>query len=778
MKTTIRIAKLELNNLFYSPLAWLVLVGFSIYTAYDIIPSLAHYAKNQDLYNFSMSSSLTSLILTANNGYFLLTRTLLMVLIPLISMGVISRETNSGSIKLLYSSPIKLGSIVVGKYIGVMVFVSMLMSISLLAMFISNLTIENLDFGILISVFIHLYLFAALITAIAVFISSFSNYPIVDAVATIALVYGLDLLYGLVDEVPIVGTIMYWVAPSQQMGYAYSGLVTSQSLIYFIVLIFLFVCWAYFRMVLKRQTSNAKWMTRAKMTALLLFAMGVIYTTTKPALLWYTDMSERQENVLSPVSKEALADLKDQPIKITTYVNLFGDIFGLLPKDQISAKAFFHKYFLEFPQIEMDYIYYYNPLQLEAFQNTSMNGNRLSLEETVSTVANLYKMEMKDIRNIDELGLSDDIVKNYANFHFRILESNGKQSLLKFKFDDMRSWPYQAQITPAFKRLVGKSYKIAFVEGHQERGMDVNEKLASARITYRQKVNYPGNYDLAISSADERHALKNNGFDVVSLSLDQEVPSDIDVLLIAEPKSEFSEQELANLKKYSDKGGHLIITSGRGNEKVMNPIVAEFGVEYLPGMLVNDNPNYAADFNLAETHGELNESIPFKRPVQIIKATALKLDEKKGFDSFVLLSSKANETWMDATGVNEFGEVTYNEDEGDQKASLPIAVQLERKVNNKSQKVFIASDADFLSNAARTLGPAGMRVSNTKLMPYVSKWLTDGDYPMDIPRPEPKDTRVSIAWGNIIWLKLLMFGFVPGLFVFFGGRMLLKRMKN
>ena len=246
MKTTIRIAKLELNNLFYSPLAWLVLIGFSIFTAYEIIPGLAHYAKILGWKNSDAGNSLTEWIFTHERmGYLGNTRNLLMVLIPLISMGVISREASSGSIKLLYSSPIKLGSIVLGKYLGVMVFVSMLMSISLLAIFIGNFTIEDIDFGRLISTFIHLYLFAALIAAIAVYISTFSAYPIVDAVATIALVYGLDLLYGLVDEVPVISTIMYWIAPSQQMGYAFEGLVTSQSLLYFVALIILFVSWPF-----------------------------------------------------------------------------------------------------------------------------------------------------------------------------------------------------------------------------------------------------------------------------------------------------------------------------------------------------------------------------------------------------------------------------------------------------------------------------------------------------------------------------------------------------
>ena len=92
--------------------------------------------------------------------------------------------------------------------------------------------------------------------------------------------------------------------------------------------------------------------------------------------------------------------------------------------------------------------------------------------------------------------------------------------------------------------------------------------------------------------------------------------------------------------------------------------------------------------------------------------------------------------------------------------------------------MLIASDADFLSNARRYQGPKGIRVANGMFMPYLSKWLTGGDYPLDIPRPEDKDLRTTIAWENIIWLNLLLYGLVPGLFVFFGGRMLLKRMRN
>ena len=67
MKTTIRIAKLELNNLFYSPLAWLVLVGFSIFTAYEIIPTLKHIAEMMGMRNSEAGRSITEWIFTSEH---------------------------------------------------------------------------------------------------------------------------------------------------------------------------------------------------------------------------------------------------------------------------------------------------------------------------------------------------------------------------------------------------------------------------------------------------------------------------------------------------------------------------------------------------------------------------------------------------------------------------------------------------------------------------------------------------------------------------------------
>ncbi|WP_421918578.1 Gldg family protein [Marinifilum sp.] len=780
MKTTIRIAKLELNNLFYSPLAWLVLVGFSIYTAVSLMPFFEGQTLNQELYNEISILSLThSIYFSPNKGYFRILINLLMVLVPLISMGVISREANTGSIKLLYSSPVKLRSVVLGKYIAVMGMVSLLMTIVLMAVLAGWLSIDAFDIGRILSSYLHLYLFAALIAAIAVYVSTFSEYPIVDAVATIALVYGLDLLYGLVKDIPVINQVMYWMAPSRQMSYAFAGLITSKSIMYFISLTLMFLSWAYFKMAIKRQTSKVKKYTRVKMGIGLLLTMGVIYVTSLPALLLYSDVSGRKVNEINPVSKDVLAPLKDKPIKITTYVNIFGNnASSLLPNRQISDKLFFHKYRLEYPQIEQEYVYFYMPEMKETYQKNRMVKGEKSLEELVQHFANLRKLDVKNIHHIDELGLSDVVKSKYANFNFRIIESEGKKSVLNHRFDDKMGSPFQAQISAAFKRVASKNYKAAFVYGHKERGINVNEELAKSRMNYYTKITYSENYDHLISNSDQRYAWINNGFDINSIKLDKEVPADIDVLFIAEPKSAFSETEMVNLKQYINTGGNLVITSGSGNEKLMNPIVKEFGVEYLPGVLVNDNPAYPADYNLAKTDGAFKERFGYDANVQMLNATALKLNKNSEFESTIVLKAKQKECWIDKTGPNSMGEIEYNESEGDLKADLPLAVQLERNVNGKTQKVFIASDADFLSNERLYNAPSGIFIANMGIMPYMSSWFTDNEFPLDIQYEETKDLRMKVAYSNIKWLKLLFYLIIPGIFALFGAIMLIKRMRN
>ena len=77
-----------------------------------------------DVYGYGLDadSSLTYSIFLGIYGFLSSIVSNLYIYIPLLTMGLLSRETSSGSIKLLYSSPVSSVQIVAGKYLAAITF--------------------------------------------------------------------------------------------------------------------------------------------------------------------------------------------------------------------------------------------------------------------------------------------------------------------------------------------------------------------------------------------------------------------------------------------------------------------------------------------------------------------------------------------------------------------------------------------------------------------------------------------------------------------------------
>ena len=106
MKTIYKIARLELSYLFYSPVAWLLLVclvfvSSSMFTGF--LEKMAQY-QNMGAGNFYALSE--SIFYELGNGLWRTVKLMLYFAMPLLTMGLISQEFNRGSIKLLFSAPI------------------------------------------------------------------------------------------------------------------------------------------------------------------------------------------------------------------------------------------------------------------------------------------------------------------------------------------------------------------------------------------------------------------------------------------------------------------------------------------------------------------------------------------------------------------------------------------------------------------------------------------------------------------------------------------------
>ena len=105
MRKILKIAGNELRALFCSPVAWFILVIFAVQSGMTFT-DLFRSVLRQQFMGEPIEYSITTALLTGMSGTFTVIQQYLYLYVPLLTMGLMSREFGSGSIKLLYSSPV------------------------------------------------------------------------------------------------------------------------------------------------------------------------------------------------------------------------------------------------------------------------------------------------------------------------------------------------------------------------------------------------------------------------------------------------------------------------------------------------------------------------------------------------------------------------------------------------------------------------------------------------------------------------------------------------
>ena len=232
------IAARELRSLFLSPLAWAVLAVVQFILAYLYLSQVDAYLVWQPrLAAIEGAPGVSDIIiapLLADAAIVLLLVT------PLMTMRVLSEERRNCTLSLLFSAPVSMTEIIIGKYLGVLAFFLILLGL-LALMPLALLAGTDIDLGKLATGLLGLALLLAAFTAIGLFMSALTEQPTIAAIST----FGLLLLLWIID----------WAGSSdgQTSGlFAYlsmlrhyqtllKGLFHSTDVIYYLLIIFLFL---------------------------------------------------------------------------------------------------------------------------------------------------------------------------------------------------------------------------------------------------------------------------------------------------------------------------------------------------------------------------------------------------------------------------------------------------------------------------------------------------------------------------------------------------------
>ncbi|MCR9013383.1 GldG family protein, partial [Gabonibacter sp. KD22] len=198
--------------------------------------------------------------------------------------------------------------------------------------------------------------------AIGLFMSSLTSYQIVAAVGTLAILAALSYVKGLWQEIDFVRDITFWLAISGRAGEFVNGLICSEDVIYFLIVIGLFLFMSVIRLQACRQKSS--WAVNLGKYAVVWFiAMLVGYLSSRPSLMSFYDVTRTKQNTLTPNSQDIVARM-DGKLTITTYVNIMDDYYWIgMPSQKSYDLRRFRQYLRFKPDITMKYVYYYDSVK-------------------------------------------------------------------------------------------------------------------------------------------------------------------------------------------------------------------------------------------------------------------------------------------------------------------------------------------------------------------------------------------------------------------------------
>ena len=765
MKTTFRIARLELSNLFYSPIAWFLLIVFLFQCGLSYTNAIEGIVMNQELYPHPKGMPGMTGIFPPPFGILADITGKLYLYLPLLTMGIMSREISSGTIKLLYSSPIRIREIIVGKYLALMVYCLLLTLVVGIFVVTGLINIEHVDTGLLLAGLLGIFVLLCTYSAIGLFMSCLTSYQVVAALSTLVMFAVLSYVGTLWQGVDFVRDLTYFLAINGRVTKMQVGLVTTKDLFYFALIIYIFLGFSIYKLQAGRESTS--WVVRAgRYVLIFVSALTIGYITSRPGLIGYWDTTVTKSNTLTPNTQKIISAMGKTPLQVNSYINMMeGHYWYGRPEERNTDMDRWERYVRFKPDIKFNYVYYYD---------STMDGRLwkrfpgLSLQQAAEKFAKVEKLDLNRFKTPREIaGIID--LKPELNRYVMHLDYNGKSTFLRL-FDDPKVFPGETETSAALKRLTTTLPMIAFLDGEYERSTGKMDDRA---------------YTVLSSQITFRYALVNQGFDVETLQPGQEIPTNIAALVIGDPRTSFSPETLARIQRYVDAGGNLFVTGEPGKQAILNPIIKPLGVQLMDGTIVQESKKFSPDLvtpYLTDTAVGFGKPLIQEQedsfPVAMRGVAGLTYDSTGPFDIKPLLITDANRTWNKKEKlVLDSADIVYDSAHGDKKASYPTVVRLTRKVNGKEQRIVVSGDADFLSNG-ELMGRWNMQTSNFDFITAIFGWFTYGEFPIDATRPKLKDNKLDVSSAGFAWLQWLFLGILPGLLLLIGTVLLIRRKRK
>lgn len=199
MRHIIAIAKRELRSYFISPIAYAALTAFALLSGYFFNSMVVYYVRVASLADrqierlgrSELQLDVPTVILEEffkNQGSFVL-----LLILPLLTMGLLTDERRKGTLELLLTSPIRPMELTLGKFFGALTLF-VIMCLPTLPYWYFLAQGGDWEPGVVLAGYTGLFLLAATEIAIGLFVSSLCENALVSALGTYGVLVALNFI--------------------------------------------------------------------------------------------------------------------------------------------------------------------------------------------------------------------------------------------------------------------------------------------------------------------------------------------------------------------------------------------------------------------------------------------------------------------------------------------------------------------------------------------------------------------------------------------------------
>ena len=294
---------------------------------------------------------------------------------------------------------------------------------------------------------------------------------------------------------------------------------------------------------------------------------------------------------------------------------------------------------------------------------------------------------------------------------------------------------------------------VMYVDGHGEPKLDGN-----------------ANFDLGQFGRQ----LANKGFKVqgLNLTIAPQVPDNVSVLVIAQPRVDLLKGEVDKLLRYLEAGGSLLWMIDQEPLRGLQPLAEALQVQLTPGLVVDPaaarlgiQPTIALSSNygfhpITENFTQFNTAFPLVRSIGTPPEGA-----GGGWKSSVVVEVAQN-GWVETGDVER--DVRFDQGR-DVRGPVPVVVALERKVKDKDQRVVVTGGSSFLSNQFIGL------LNNVDLGTNILNWLSEDENLITIQPRARVDSSLELSRPQLTLIVTLFLALLPVAFLVAGGMIWWRR---